>query len=145
MPNREMAKRVLEHIKANPEQHDQSDWVVDEDGGTGCGTVACVAGWAYILAHGEYDGRGWWSYPFFETSWKQEGAEALGLTFTLEDEFYCCEECTPDNTVTLATHLFLKTSNEAAVQILGDLARGMSEEEGLQLIERGVYRRNYAE
>ncbi len=47
--------------------------------------------------------------------------------------------------MTLATHLFLKTSNEAAVQILGDLARGMSEEEGLQLIERGVYRRNYAE
>jgi|GEM_PF-3357940 hypothetical protein len=46
-PNAELAYRVLDHIDAHPEQHDQGTWIKV---GTDCGTVACFAGWTCLLA-----------------------------------------------------------------------------------------------
>lgn len=46
-PNAELAYRVLDHINAHPEQHDQGTWITV---GTDCGTVACFAGWTCLLA-----------------------------------------------------------------------------------------------
>lgn len=53
-PNAPLLRRTLEHIKANPQQHDQTVWRTT----TACGTVACYAGWAAELAGGEWIGGG---------------------------------------------------------------------------------------
>jgi hypothetical protein len=45
-PNAELAYRVLDYVTAHPEQHDQATWFRQ----TGCGTVACFAGWTVALA-----------------------------------------------------------------------------------------------
>lgn len=41
MPNIELLKKTLQHIKTNPETWDQTEW---------CGTAQCFAGWAVTLA-----------------------------------------------------------------------------------------------
>ena len=41
-----VAKAVYDFVVRFPEQHDQRIW---EDEKTGCGTVACIAGWVGIL------------------------------------------------------------------------------------------------
>jgi hypothetical protein len=50
---------VIEAIRQEPARLDMSDWIthfheksiaVPEEGGPACGTVACIAGWAVILA-----------------------------------------------------------------------------------------------
>jgi hypothetical protein len=45
-PNAELAWRVIDHIDAHPDQHDQGHWVRQTD----CGTTACFAGWTTILS-----------------------------------------------------------------------------------------------
>jgi hypothetical protein len=42
--NTEMAGKVLEHIQAHPEKHDQGRFVSE------CGTTMCIAGWTCNLA-----------------------------------------------------------------------------------------------
>lgn len=42
----QLRQAVLDQIVTYPETHDQRDWV------GGCGTTACVAGWALIFAKG---------------------------------------------------------------------------------------------
>lgn len=46
-PNTELARRVLEHIEAHPEQWNQSRWALRSD----CGTSYCFAGHAVHLTH----------------------------------------------------------------------------------------------
>ncbi len=48
-PNAELAYKVLDHIDAHPEQHDQRSWTEK----VGCGTVACFAGWTCLLSGDE--------------------------------------------------------------------------------------------
>jgi hypothetical protein len=50
IPNAALAYRVLDHIDAHPEQHDQNVWVEE---GRDCGTAACLAGWAVLLSGDE--------------------------------------------------------------------------------------------
>lgn len=45
-PNAALAYAVLDQIDAHPEQWNQGVWV----GRAACGTVACLAGWACLLA-----------------------------------------------------------------------------------------------
>lgn len=45
-PNAELAYRVLDHIDAHPDQHDQGRWFRK----TACGTAGCFAGWTVALA-----------------------------------------------------------------------------------------------
>jgi hypothetical protein len=45
-PNATLAYRVLDHIDADPDRHDQNVWVERTD----CGTVACFAGWVVLLS-----------------------------------------------------------------------------------------------
>ena len=50
-PNAELAYRVLDHIDAHPDQHDQHVWIERVmSGGKDCGTAACLAGWACLLS-----------------------------------------------------------------------------------------------
>lgn len=42
----ELAQKVLGHVRAHPELHDQSRWV---NSPYDCGTSACLAGWAVLL------------------------------------------------------------------------------------------------
>lgn len=55
-PNADLAYRVLDHINANPELHNQKQWTEQAP----CGTVACFAGWTCLLSGDEpyedYDG-----------------------------------------------------------------------------------------
>jgi hypothetical protein len=73
----ERRKLVLAQIEAEPEHHDQAYWIVDK--GT-CGTAACMAGWACVLA-GDVPTRGyvedcsrysaaasWWAYDHVESN-----------------------------------------------------------------------------
>jgi hypothetical protein len=46
---KELAYDVLAHIRANPHEWDQGTWLHE----TRCGTVACFAGWACLLAGDE--------------------------------------------------------------------------------------------
>jgi hypothetical protein len=46
-PNAELAYRVLDHIDAHPEQHDQRVWIENR---SECGTAACLAGWVCLLS-----------------------------------------------------------------------------------------------
>lgn len=46
MVNKELLRRTLEHIKANPEEHDQGSFM------SPCGTTMCFAGWAAVLHTG---------------------------------------------------------------------------------------------
>lgn len=72
MKNYPLIRKVRDHIRAHPEEHNQDQWGT----WTSCGTTHCVAGHAVILAgakptwdlheHGgysmravEYDGRMW--------------------------------------------------------------------------------------
>lgn len=62
--NAELAYRVLDHIDAHPERHDQSDFVrsaVNTPSITAdrmpCGTTACFAGWTVLLSGHEIDLR----------------------------------------------------------------------------------------
>jgi hypothetical protein len=48
-PNADLAWRVLDHIDAHPEQHNQKSWVSRPDGAD-CGTAACFAGWTCLLS-----------------------------------------------------------------------------------------------
>jgi hypothetical protein len=45
-PNAALAYKVLDHIDAHPEQHEQSVWTTM----TYCGTAACFAGWTCLLS-----------------------------------------------------------------------------------------------
>ncbi len=47
--NVELLDRVLDHIRMNPEQHDQRYWAQQE----GCNTSYCFAGWTVILEGGK--------------------------------------------------------------------------------------------
>lgn len=44
--NEDLLRRVLEHITAHPEEHDQNDWAAR---GPRCGTAMCLAGHAVVL------------------------------------------------------------------------------------------------
>lgn len=49
-PNAALAYRVLDHIDAHPEQHNQGDWIARIDD---CGTAGCFAGWTCLLSGDE--------------------------------------------------------------------------------------------
>lgn len=44
--NTDLMLAIREHIRANPEQHDQNNW----GSRTACGTTHCIAGWAAALS-----------------------------------------------------------------------------------------------
>lgn len=53
---KELAQAVLDHVTKYPERHRQSSWVTGNGGADylnpevkGCGTRACLAGWAVLL------------------------------------------------------------------------------------------------
>lgn len=45
--NGELLALTMNHIEANPEQHNQRDWLRV---GMTCGTAGCLAGWAVLLS-----------------------------------------------------------------------------------------------
>lgn len=49
-PDLDLLRRTFEHIDAHPEQWHQGCWLHQDEE---CGTVACVAGWACLLAGDE--------------------------------------------------------------------------------------------
>jgi len=51
-PNAELAWRVMDHIDAHPEQHNQGAWFFRQPA-SDCGTKACFAGWASLLSGDE--------------------------------------------------------------------------------------------
>lgn len=64
-PNVPLLKRVLDHIEAHPETHDQDWWAED----TACGTVMCIAGHTVAMTghtidlHGDDDQDGDYAEP----------------------------------------------------------------------------------
>lgn len=66
MRNIELLEQTMRHIKDYPEAHDQSHWM--------CGTTACFAGWAAVLA-------GWSMEKIQDNIGRRAGAELLGLTY----------------------------------------------------------------
>jgi hypothetical protein len=86
MPNIELLKRVRAQITEHPETHNQRVWAKR----TECGTTACVAGWAVLLAHPDaeltaldcFNGMscGVLLSDGTERAFNMYGAELLGLT-----------------------------------------------------------------
>jgi hypothetical protein len=80
-PNAELAYRVLDHIDAHPEQWRQERWLHK----TSCGTVACFAGWAVVLAGGgvQIDSGGNWLNVTLDDEtfdrFSEAGCAALGI------------------------------------------------------------------
>jgi hypothetical protein len=89
-PNAELAYRVLDHIDAHPEQHDQSDFVRRPAGTSSltaesmpCGTTACFAGWTVLLSGYTLD-FGYQHWPTVEDDGRRVdvddlAAELLGI------------------------------------------------------------------
>jgi hypothetical protein len=51
--NVELLQRIKAHILEDPRRVGMSNWIrrrSPREGGPSCGTVACIAGWAYILS-----------------------------------------------------------------------------------------------
>ncbi len=49
-----LLRKVLEHLTAHPDQHEQRHWwLTDTD--TACGTAGCIAGWTVALARPDLD------------------------------------------------------------------------------------------
>lgn len=82
-PNLPLLRKVLDHIDAHPEEHDQVTWgfeyrwpsaqfLIEEHLRAGkCGTAMCIAGWAVSLG----------APQTFDGNWGEEDARAvLGLT-----------------------------------------------------------------
>jgi hypothetical protein len=67
--NVELLQQTMQYIKDHSEQHDQQVFV----GISGCGTVACFAGWAAILS-------GWSEQQVSSTRMWAAGAQLLGIS-----------------------------------------------------------------
>lgn len=59
MPNIELLQQTLQHIEDHPEEWNQHTWYTDDPellpSGNQCGTAACFAGTAIILAGGTFE------------------------------------------------------------------------------------------
>jgi len=88
MANQELAKKVLDHILAHPEEHDQSTWGIKAE----CGTVACIAGWTCILAGQEewqrFVDEDAWGLPNFSTP--RLAGQLLGISEDDRPELFFC-------------------------------------------------------
>lgn len=93
-PNVELLRRVLEHITAHPEEHDQRVWARHTD----CGTAMCLAGHAVtITGHAIDYGKHSWSGLVYLTrageSIEDVAARELGLSDDQAENLF-----DPDNT-----------------------------------------------
>lgn len=79
-----LAYSVLDHIDAHPESWDQADWGRKND----CGTRACFAGWAVLLAGGEVqaDSTGRWTTVTVEGQTFHSIRNAAMLVLGIEDD-----------------------------------------------------------
>jgi len=57
--NPALGRKILDHITANRDQFDMSDYGFSSE----CGTTACIAGWAMLLSGYQVDANGSWSSP----------------------------------------------------------------------------------
>lgn len=92
-----LARRVADHIEANPSVLDMSIYV---EFGRGCGTVGCIAGWAVLLSDGpdavklgdpyEEDDGYWVRHPATgePVSIEERAAELLGLNKMQADYWF---------------------------------------------------------
>lgn len=83
-PNTPLAYLVLDHIDAHPDSWDQADWGRKND----CGTRACFAGWAVLLAGGEAqaDSTGNWATVTVEGKTFHSIRTAAMLVLGIEDD-----------------------------------------------------------
>lgn len=105
--NVEMVRRVLDHVVARPETHDQANFKNQ------CGSAQCVAGWTLSFSNYKtkfdetsYMNWRWYDPEGWEVSPDLAAREILGL---VETE---------------ATVLFFQTGNSGAVRVLGNLLSG---------------------
>ncbi len=68
MLDTELLLKVKEQILREPERFDMDDFAIQREG---CGTVCCIAGWAYWLKHGFHMHA---NMPHFKA-----GADAIGI------------------------------------------------------------------
>ena len=99
-----LARQVLQHLIAHPEQHDQSHWGKR----TKCGTVACIAGTTLLLS-GEpvkFDRHGNIANPNIPG----RAAELLGVTAEFDEDNLICDG--------EAFRLFYQMDNDQALDLL---------------------------
>ncbi len=142
MVNVDLIKRVIEFIDRDPGKlkmdswFESFEWHVDDEMANqyaeGCGTTACVAGWATILHHNLTPEIKEWGSQWKELvyrapgsgDWSEEGAAALGF----DDR--------------LASAIFYQGHEKSAMDMLRDLASGMTDLEVLSRWQEGEYGRN---
>lgn len=82
----QLCQLVLDQVVTYPESHDQGDWHYATEE---CGTVACVSGWAQLLADGQVLPT--WLVRDGVQETELRGAELLGLsTYDAVRLFYGC-------------------------------------------------------
>lgn len=82
----QLCQLVLDQITTYPESHDQGDWHYATEE---CGTVACVSGWAQLLADGQVLPT-WLARDGVQET-EARGAELLGLSaYDAVRLFYSC-------------------------------------------------------
>lgn len=83
----QLCQLVLDQITTYPESHDQGDWHYATEE---CGTVACVSGWAQLLADGQVLPT-WLAREDGVQEPEARGAELLGLNrYDAMRLFYTC-------------------------------------------------------
>lgn len=106
-PNLPLLRKILDHIDAHPEEHDQETWE------SACGTTRCVAGWAL-----HFDGQ----KVRADGSIPRRAREVLGLTVS-ESEALFFDTCTPsafDLAVESDDDQTWRSAQRAAVQIVAE-------------------------
>jgi hypothetical protein len=113
-PNAELAYKVLDHIDAHPEQWDQKAWLK----GTDCGTAACFAGWAVVLAghdvtfdtEPEADGSHY--YATIDGSGSRTVSATAARDLGIEDAFVPCRNCAGCGYTSDASHDLFDSDND---------------------------------
>lgn len=80
-PNAELAYKVLDQIDADPKSWDQHTWLYEKEG---CGTVACFAGWAVMLAGYKPVLNEWMTFGG-ETTRSSRGVKFDGPILSIQD------------------------------------------------------------
>lgn len=89
-----LANKVMEHIEANPEEHDPTRWAIRNSCGTACcfaGRTVVMTGWELIFGrHGGSDDltAAWCSRDSEVRFINEVAAEELGLTEDEADELF---------------------------------------------------------
>lgn len=116
-PNTDLAYAVLDHIDAHPDAWDQRHWLRSAD--NECGTVACFAGWACLLAGHTARELDYADGPIREVAARELGIEGLEIPCLICGSSSDCDWTIPVSDALFAASLDRLQLGDAVHDIFG--------------------------